>query len=104
MNRYTFTVDVVTDTAEHADIVMVERLGCEEDYGFPYSVSWVATNSANNENESFINTGQRRQMVGGTRYSILAVGEDSVRVLIDGTGFVRTWLPASVLRDRLVLP
>lgn len=32
MTEYTFQVTVYTDTAEHARMVMVERLGYEEDY------------------------------------------------------------------------
>lgn len=42
MNRYTYTVTVETDTAEHADIVMAERLSFDDDYGFRYTVDWLA--------------------------------------------------------------
>ena len=36
--RFTFILNVETDTAEHAEQVVGERLGHDEDYGFDYSV------------------------------------------------------------------
>jgi hypothetical protein len=40
MPEYKFMVTVECDTKEEADQVMGERLGCDEDYGFEYSVDW----------------------------------------------------------------
>lgn len=39
-NTYTFTVTVVTDTAEHAEEVMQERILHDEDYGYDYSINF----------------------------------------------------------------
>lgn len=41
MSRFTFTVQVETDTLTHAEQVMGERLGPDEDYGFDYTVEVV---------------------------------------------------------------
>ncbi len=38
MNDYTYMVTVCCDTQEQADEVMAERLGYDEDYGYPYMV------------------------------------------------------------------
>lgn len=38
MNRHRFIVTVRCDTPEQAGIVMAERLGHDEDYGFDYTV------------------------------------------------------------------
>ena len=38
--RFYFDVCVDTDTQEHAEQVMCERLGPDEDYGFDYQVDW----------------------------------------------------------------
>lgn len=43
MNEYRFTVTVTTGTNEQAAQVMGERLGCDEDYGFAYTVQWSAS-------------------------------------------------------------
>lgn len=38
--KYAFTVTIFTDTEEQANQVMAERLGHDEDYGFPYEIRW----------------------------------------------------------------
>lgn len=40
MPRFAFIVTVETDTADHADQVMAERLSHDEDYGFDYSLPY----------------------------------------------------------------
>jgi len=37
---YTFTVVIDSETEKQANQVMVERLGHDEDYGFPYEIRW----------------------------------------------------------------
>jgi hypothetical protein len=37
-----FLVTVETDTVEHAEQVMAERINPDEDYGFEYTVDWGA--------------------------------------------------------------
>lgn len=104
MNRYTFTVDVVTDTAEHAHMVMVERLASEmDDLGFPYRVSWVVAKGT----PSPVAAGQRRRM-GATVYTVgECVITDSGRrhwfITFEGGGQSRWWLEADILEDE-VLP
>lgn len=39
LTNFTYTVTVRCETHEQADIVMSERLGCDEDYGFDYTIS-----------------------------------------------------------------
>jgi hypothetical protein len=39
--QFKFTVTVETDTQEHADQVMGERTGYDEDYGFDYQIESV---------------------------------------------------------------
>lgn len=36
---YTFTITVTTDTIDHANQVIAERLGHDEDYGFDYTIT-----------------------------------------------------------------
>lgn len=38
--RYHAIVEVETDNLEDAEQVFAERLGYDEDYGFPYSIEW----------------------------------------------------------------
>jgi hypothetical protein len=38
--KHTFIVDVHCDEVPQAVLVMMERMGYDEDYGFPYSVDW----------------------------------------------------------------
>lgn len=38
MHEFTYLVTVRTDTQAHADQVIAERLGHDEDYGFTYTV------------------------------------------------------------------
>jgi hypothetical protein len=38
--KHTFIVEVECKDYLQADIVMGERLGYDEDYGFPYSIEW----------------------------------------------------------------
>lgn len=40
MQEFKFTVTVDCETQAEADQVMAERLGCDEDYGFEYTVDW----------------------------------------------------------------
>lgn len=40
MDRFFYVVWVDVDTEAHADQVMAERLGCDEDYGFDYEMDW----------------------------------------------------------------
>ena len=40
MPRYERTVVIECDTEEQAEVVLAERLGHDEDYGFPYQVGW----------------------------------------------------------------
>ena len=37
-NEYTYTVVIKTETKEQADQVLHERIGYDEDHGFPYSI------------------------------------------------------------------
>lgn len=46
MTDYIYTVTVNTDTYDHAEQVMSERLGPDEDYGFDYTVEWKGDVSA----------------------------------------------------------
>lgn len=39
--KFFYVVSVESETHEQADQVMSERLGPDEDYGFPYSLDWV---------------------------------------------------------------
>jgi hypothetical protein len=41
MDAFYFIVRVDTDTEEHAEQVMAERLGCDENYGFDYTVNYT---------------------------------------------------------------
>jgi hypothetical protein len=38
VNKYLYTVQVVTDTQRHADRVMAERIMHDENYGFDYTI------------------------------------------------------------------
>lgn len=38
--EWRYVVTVTAGTRQEADTVMVERLGCDEDYGFEYAVGW----------------------------------------------------------------
>ena len=40
MFTYRYVVVVTTDTKEHADQVMAERMDFDEDYGFRYSLEY----------------------------------------------------------------
>lgn len=40
MSTYYFEVTVEAETPEQAEIVMVERINYDEDYGFTYTVGW----------------------------------------------------------------
>ena len=40
MRRYHAVVEVQAETQEEADQVFIERLGFDEDYGFPYELEW----------------------------------------------------------------
>ncbi len=40
VNEYKYTTTVLCVDMDEADKVMCERLGPDEDYGFPYRVSW----------------------------------------------------------------
>lgn len=40
MPRYERTVVIECDTEEQAEIVLAERLGHDEDYGFEYQIGW----------------------------------------------------------------
>lgn len=42
MTEYGFVVSVKTDTKEHAEQVIAERTGYDEDYGFPYTIEVLA--------------------------------------------------------------
>lgn len=37
---FTYTVTIHATTLEEAEQILTERLDHDEDYGFPYSVSW----------------------------------------------------------------
>lgn len=41
MHEYVFLVRVNTETRQQALNVMGARLGHDEDYGFPYDVTWM---------------------------------------------------------------
>lgn len=41
MNTFTYTVTVQCKTQQEANIVMAERLGVDEDYGFDYQIEWT---------------------------------------------------------------
>lgn len=41
-HTHTFTVTVTCATADRATQVLAERLDHEEDYGFPYTLTWAA--------------------------------------------------------------
>lgn len=43
-HMFNYVVTVETDTEEHADQVMVERLSLDDDYGFDYTVSYAGPN------------------------------------------------------------
>lgn len=45
--RFYYTVWVDTDTQDHADQVVAERLDCDEWYGFDYTVDYRAAESTN---------------------------------------------------------
>ena len=47
--RYRYEVIVLTDSRDHADQVMGERLGYDEDYGFDYTVEFRWSSSAPTE-------------------------------------------------------
>jgi hypothetical protein len=38
--KHTFIVEIDAEDSYKANVVMAERLGYDEDYGFPYSVDW----------------------------------------------------------------
>lgn len=40
LNRYFAFVTIAADTARQAERVLAERLGYDEDYGFPYTVEY----------------------------------------------------------------
>lgn len=40
---FKFTVTVTCNTKEQAEQVMAERIGPDEDYGFPYTIYWNAS-------------------------------------------------------------
>lgn len=39
MALYTYIVTIETDTPEHADEVIAERVGYDDDYGFDYRIN-----------------------------------------------------------------
>ncbi len=38
--KHTFIVEINAEDSYKANVVMAERLGYDEDYGFPYSIDW----------------------------------------------------------------
>jgi len=41
VSTYTYTVVIETDTQEHADQVILERVCFDEDYGFDYTIAYL---------------------------------------------------------------
>lgn len=46
MSAYRFTVTVDAPSAEQAATVLAERLGFDEDYGFPYRIDYAPVSRA----------------------------------------------------------
>jgi len=38
--KHTFIVEIDAEDSYKANVVINERLGYDEDYGFPYSIDW----------------------------------------------------------------
>ena len=38
--KHTFIVEIDAEDSYKANVVIAERLGYDEDYGFPYSIDW----------------------------------------------------------------
>ena len=55
LNSYVASVTIEAETLENAEQVLAERLGYDEDYGFPYTLTYKGPQSVNENPSETIN-------------------------------------------------
>jgi hypothetical protein len=55
LNRYVASVTIEAETLEDAEQVLAERLGYDEDYGFPYALTYNGPQPMNENPSETVN-------------------------------------------------